>query len=153
MGRGNFDNLVLKVRLERKQRALQDALLVPWRQLQASADEYVEWHAFVLWVRTIVEAAGGVPDGIGSELRTRCPGFLDSDQSVQPQPIWKRLEEWIAAERFPEAKAGRWFDAVLYYAYDAVLRLQGCARRTSLELVGENESRLAPNPTGPMADV
>jgi hypothetical protein len=120
MGRGNFDNLVLKVRLDRKQRALQDALLVPWRQLEASADEYVEWHTSLLWVRTIVEAAGGVPDGIRSELRTRCPGFPDSDQSVQQQPIWKLLEESLAAEHFAQAKAGGWFDAVMYYAYKDV---------------------------------
>jgi hypothetical protein len=31
---------------------------VPRRELAASADEYVEWHAFVLWVRTIDEAIG-----------------------------------------------------------------------------------------------
>jgi hypothetical protein len=88
--------------------------------LEASADEYVEWHTFVLWVRTIVETAGGVPDGIRSELQTRCPAFLDSDQSVQQQPFWKVLEQWLATGHFAEAKAGGWFDAVMYYAYKDV---------------------------------
>src|SRR5215831_137898 len=117
MARGNFDSLVLNVRLDRKQRALQDALLIPWRELAAGANEYVEWHTFVLWVRTIVEATGDVPDGICSELRARCPGFLDGGQSTQHQPIWKSLEHWVVANRFADASAGGWFDAIMYYAY------------------------------------
>jgi hypothetical protein len=117
MARGNFNNLVLSVRLERKQIAVQDALLVPWRQLAASVDEYVEWHTVVLWVRTIVEATGDVPDAVRSELRARCPGFLDTNESAKHQPVWKLLEDWLAAERFADAKAGGWFDAIMYYAY------------------------------------
>jgi hypothetical protein len=88
--------------------------------LEASADEYVEWHTFVLWVRTIVEAIGGVPDGIRSDLRTRCPRFLGADQPTHQQPIWKLLEEWLATKCFAEANAGGWFDAVMYYAYKDV---------------------------------
>jgi hypothetical protein len=117
MARGNFDNLVLKVRLDRKQRALQQALLVPWRELAARTDEYVEWHTFVLWIRTIMDAGGNLEDGIRSELRVRCPAFLDSDQSAKHQPIWKLLEEWLAANLFADANAGGWFDAIIYYAY------------------------------------
>jgi hypothetical protein len=117
MRRGNFENLVFNVRRDRKQRAVQDALLIPWRYLAASADNYVEWHTFVLWVRTIVEVAGDVPDGICAELRTRCPGFLDGHQSAKRQPIWKALEEWIAAKCFADANAEGWFGAIMYYAY------------------------------------
>src|SRR5215831_8594198 len=117
MARGNFGSLVLNVLLDRKRRALQDALLVPWRQMEASVNEYIEWHAFVLWVRTIVEASGDVPHGIRSEFRARCPGFLDGGQSTQHQPIWKSLEQWVMANRFADANAGGWFDAIMYYAY------------------------------------
>jgi hypothetical protein len=117
MARGNFDSLVLKVRLDSKQRALQNALLVPWRELATSADEYVEWHAFVLWVRSIADACGSVPEGTSSELRVRCPGFLEA---AKHRPIWKALETWIAAERFADAQAGGWFDAMMYYAYKDV---------------------------------
>ena len=120
MARGNFDSLVLNLRLDRKDRALQNALLVPWRELAASADEYVHWHAFVLWVRTIMEAAGDAPDVIRSELRTRCPGFLDGGDSAKHHPIWKLLEEWIASKHFARAQAGGWFDAMMYYAYKDV---------------------------------
>jgi hypothetical protein len=117
MARGNFDNLVFNVRLDRKQRALDDALLVLWRQLEAIVDEYVEWHTFVLWVRTIVEATGNIPNAVRSELRQRCPGFLDATEHAQHQPIWKLLEEWLAAERFAQARAEGWVDAIMYYAY------------------------------------
>lgn len=117
MARGNFDNLVLSVRIDRKQRALQHALLVPWCELVARTDEYVEWHTFVLWVRTIVEATGGLPDEIRSELRTRCRGFLDRNHSAKHQPIWRSLEQWLMANRFADANAGGWFDAIMYYAY------------------------------------
>ena len=120
MARGNFDSLVRSVRLDSKDRALQNALLVPWRELAASADEYVQWHAFVLWVRTIVEAAGHTPEAIRSELRARCPGFLDRSDSAKHQPIWKLLEEWIARKHFAQAQAGGWFDAVMYHAYKDV---------------------------------
>jgi hypothetical protein len=90
---------------------------VPWRQLEASVNEYIEWHAFVLWVRTIVEATGDVPDAVRSKLRACCPAFVDANESAQHPPIWKLLEEWIAGERFADANAGGWFDAILYYAY------------------------------------
>jgi hypothetical protein len=110
MPRGNFDSLVLNVRLDSKQRALENALLVPWRELAASADEYVQWQGFVLWVRALIYAAGDVPDGIRSELRTRCPGFVRGDEPAKHQPIWKALEDWIATEHF----------AMMYYAYKDV---------------------------------
>src|SRR5215472_19220504 len=116
MARGNFDSRVLGVRLDRKDRALQNALLVPWRELATRADQYVEWHAFLLWVRTIVDVADDVPHGIRSELRARCPGFLDTQQWAKDQPIWKLLEVWLATKCFAEAIAGEWFDAVMYYA-------------------------------------
>ena len=86
MARGNFDSLVLNVRLDSKQRALQNALLVPWRELQKSADAYVEWHGLVLWVRSIVEATGDVPDGVRSELRSRCPVFLTETTLASASP-------------------------------------------------------------------
>jgi hypothetical protein len=120
MARGNFDSLVLNVRLDSKQRALENALLVPWRELAASANEYVQWHAFFLWVRALVEATGDLPDGIRSELRTRCPGFLHGNESAEHPSLWKRLQEWIVMEHFAPAHAGGWFDAMMYYAYKDV---------------------------------
>jgi hypothetical protein len=117
MGRRNFENLVLNVRLDRKQRAFQQALLVPWRQLEAGANEYVQWHSFVLWVRTISDCAGELPGLVRCELCERCPGFLEKDEAGDVRPVWKSLEEWIAAQHFRQVKAAGWFDAMMYYAY------------------------------------
>jgi hypothetical protein len=117
MARGNFDSLVVNVRLDRKQRALLDALLVPWRRLEERANEFVEWHSFVLWARAIVEVVGHLPDVVRSELLTRCPRFLDANEFAKRQQIWKLLEEWIAKQRFADANAGGWFDAIMYCAY------------------------------------
>src|SRR5690349_2727824 len=67
MPRENLHNLVLNLQQVRKQEALQQALLVPWRQLDATVGEYVQWHSLVLWVRTISESAGELPSVLRSE--------------------------------------------------------------------------------------
>jgi hypothetical protein len=85
--------------------------------VEESAEDYVEWHTFMLWVRTVVESTGQISEAVRSELRARCPGFVDANESTKHQPIWKLLEDWIAAEVFAHAKAGGWFSAVLYYAH------------------------------------
>jgi hypothetical protein len=119
MAKGDFENLVLKVRLESRQRALQEALVVPWRQLAESADAYAQWHSFVLWVRALSDGTGALPDIVAAELRARCPGFLDQEgcHGDDDCSLWKSLQEWIATAYFANAKADGWFSAVMYYAY------------------------------------
>jgi hypothetical protein len=119
MAKTEFANLVLNVRLDSKQRALQEAVLIPWRQLQESAAAYAEWHIFVLWVRVIAETEGRLPGIVRSTLEARCPGFLEheSPERRDIDLLWKSLEEWVTANRFAEAKARGWFDALMYYAY------------------------------------
>src|ERR1019366_8442981 len=70
-------NLVLNVRRDSKQRALQEALLVPWPLLAESAAAFAEWHMFILWVRAITETADQLPEIVRSALQCRCPGFLE----------------------------------------------------------------------------
>ena len=126
MPRENLHNLVLNLQQVRKQEALQQAVLVPWRQLDATVGEYVQWHSFVLWVRTISESAGELPSVLRSELRERCPGFLEGyEADQQQQPLWKSLEDWIATQRFGNVKATGWFGAVMYYAYKDLRIEQG----------------------------
>ena len=119
MAKTEFANLVLNVRLDSKQRALKEAVLVPWRQLEESAVAYAEWHIFVLWVRVIAETEGRLPGIVRSALEARCPGFLEHENPERRDIglLWKSLEEWVTANRFAEAKAGGWFDALMYYAY------------------------------------
>ena len=119
MAKADSANLVLNARRDSKQKALQDALLVPWFQLAESAAAFAEWHIFVLWVRGIAESADQLPDIVRSTLQLRCPGFVEA-QSRQPSPnspLWSSLEEWITTQHFAKAKAEGWFDALMYYAY------------------------------------
>jgi hypothetical protein len=122
MAKRDSANLVLNVRRDSKQRALQGALLVPWYQLAESASAFAEWHMFILWVRAITETADQLPDIVRSTLQSRCRGFLESQSREQKDnlPLWRSLEEWVTAHCFAEARAEGWFDALMYYAYKDV---------------------------------
>ncbi len=118
MATRNLSGLVVQLRRDAEQQALREALFVPWSRLQETAEAYVEWHTFVLWVRAITETVNEVPEIVRSALERRCPGFLDSDHPDHRIFYWHALEEWIAAHRFREARAGGWFTALTYYAYN-----------------------------------
>lgn len=119
MAKRDFEKLVFGS----KQKALQQALLVPWRRLLEAASAYVEWHIFVLWVRAIAEFEGPLPDIVRVALGARCPGFLEEEiprrqgYSHDQTFLWHSLEKWIAVHHFAEAKRQGWFDAVMFYAY------------------------------------
>ena len=123
MARRDFQKLVGQLQLDTKQKALQQALLVPWRRLEETASAYVESHIFILWIRAIAEVKEDLPEMVVSALESRCPGFLDEDlrerkqRPRQQRLLWHSLEEWIAGCKFADAKAQGWFDAVMYYAY------------------------------------
>src|ERR1700693_422877 len=123
MVKRDFEKLALQVRLDTKQNALQQALLVPWRRLEERASAYAEWHNFVLWVRNIGEFEEQLPEIVRAALGARCPGFLDDEirqREERPREqrfLWHSLEEWIAAHLFADTKAEGWFDAMMYYAY------------------------------------
>ena len=123
MAKRDFEQLVFQVRLGSKQKALQQALLVPWRRLLEAASAYAEWHIFVLWVRAIAEFEEQLPDIVRAALEARCPGLLE-DEVPRRQGylhdhslLWHSLEEWIVVHHFAEAKGQGWFDAVMFYAY------------------------------------
>jgi hypothetical protein len=123
MATRDFKRRGVQLRLDARQKALQQALLVPWLQLEETASAYVESHIFVLWVRAIAEVTEDLPENVVSALESRCPGFLGEDLLQRKQYprqqrfLWHSLEEWIAARTFAESKTHGWFDAVMYYAY------------------------------------
>lgn len=125
MPRENIHSLVLTLRQVRKEEALEQALLVPWRQLDATVREYVEWHNFVLWIRSVSESTRELPSVLRSELRERTPGFLEEYGGGQWRPLWKSLVDWIAAQQFGSVRAAGWFGAVMYYAYKDLRVEQG----------------------------
>lgn len=123
MARRDFQKLAVQIQLDTKQKALQQALRVPWRRLEETASAYVESHIFVLWVRAIAEVKEEIPEIVVSALEKRCPGFLETDSRERKQRprqqrfLWHSLEEWIAAREFVDPRTQGWFDAVMYYAY------------------------------------
>jgi hypothetical protein len=118
MAKRDSANLVLNVRRDSKQKALQEALVVPWHRLSEGASTFVEWHMIILWVRVISETAEQLPQIVRSELQSRCPGFLEEQRQEKDNlPVWKSLEGWVTAHRFAAARAEGWFDAMMYYAY------------------------------------
>ena len=119
MAKRDTANLVLNVRRNKTDEALQGALLVPWRQLAEGASAFAEWHLIILWVRVITETAEQLPQIVRSTLQSRCPGFLEGQGQEQKDslPVWRSLEEWVTAHQFATARAEGWFDALMYYAY------------------------------------
>jgi hypothetical protein len=119
MAKTDSTNFVINIRRQSKQKALQEALLVPWRQLAESAMAFAEWHMLLLWVRAIIEAADQIPEVVRSVLQSRCPGFLQFQNRERKDnlPLWKALEEWVVEHFFANARAEGWFDALMYYAY------------------------------------
>jgi hypothetical protein len=111
--RTNLDGLATRLRRDTEEKALREALLVPWRRLLDASEAYVEWRTFALWVRAITETAGDAPAIVRAALELRCPGFLAADRNLID---WRALEEWIATRYFSEAKANGWFTALMYYA-------------------------------------
>lgn len=111
--RPNLGGLAARLRRDTEEEALREALLIPWSRLLDSAEAYIEWRTFALWVRAITEMAGDVPAIVRGTLEVHCPGFLTSDRrSVD----WRALEDWIAAHHFAEAKVNGWLTALMYYA-------------------------------------
>jgi len=68
MARTDFQKLLVHLKLDTKQKALQQALLVPWRRLEEAASAYVESHIFILWVRAIAEVREELPEVVASTL-------------------------------------------------------------------------------------
>lgn len=118
MEKRDFANLVLSLRRDSEQKALQQALVVPWRRLADGASVRAEWHILILWVRLITETADQLPEIVRSELQSRCPGFVENLSSQKSDlPIWASLEEWITSRFFGLTRSEGWLDALMYYTY------------------------------------
>ena len=104
-------------RLQRlaRDRADEQARHVPWRLLYDTRNLYVSWQEFYLWVRSILETEGQVPDWLVPTMEDRCPGFLQakgSPSGAQDRPLLSRLEDWIDEQIFGFTRTEGWFNAV-----------------------------------------
>jgi len=83
-----------------------------------ASSQYVEWEAFALWVRSLVEAAREVPAIVQGTLEERCPGFLARVRAARakpcsdPQWLWDQLRRWIEEHAFAEAICDSSIDSV-----------------------------------------
>ena len=99
-----------------RRRAREKARRIPANKLAEWIDRCVEWQAFVLWARVIVEAEGTIPSQVASSLQQRCPGF-SPDAGVEAEPeFWLRLHRWIDDNIFRQPKEQGWLVAVEHYA-------------------------------------
>ena len=107
------------VRLQRfaQERADEQARRIPWWRLDETRKQYVDWQEFCLWVRSIVEAEGELPEWLSAIVDQRCPGFLLAERGkASPRPLGLRLEDWMDEHIFGFARKEGWFNALGFYA-------------------------------------
>src|SRR4030095_6351565 len=100
MAKKDSASLVLDVRRDSKQRAMQEALLVPWQQLAQDAAAFAERHMIVLWVRIITETAEQLPEIVRATLQSRCPRVLgEPEPETRGQIVLfgNRWRKWVTA--------------------------------------------------------
>jgi hypothetical protein len=105
-------------RLQRaaRERADEQARLIPWQRLHEVRNQYIEWQEFYLWARSILSVEGRIPDWLVEVLNDRCKGFLEKEKAVKTRPLPLRLEDWIDDHVFGFAKQEGYFFAITYYA-------------------------------------
>lgn len=85
-------------------------------------ERYVDWQAFANWLAPPLEADLKLPHRIASELESRCPGFLEFNNSCVLRnrkgkaTTRQRLMTWIEDHFFSEANKEGWFETVLRQA-------------------------------------
>jgi hypothetical protein len=104
-----------------RERADDEARRIPWQRLLDVRNQYIDWQEFYLWVRSILEVEDRIPDWLVEILKTRVPGFLETERALTPKavktrPLHFRLEDWIDENIFSFAKQEGSFFAITYYA-------------------------------------
>jgi hypothetical protein len=83
-------------------------------RLAEAVSRYIDWEALGYWARPLLERECELPEDVAHELAQRCPGFLEVQSGARD---WQRFMWWIADHYFGDAKAEKWFDAVLMLAH------------------------------------
>jgi hypothetical protein len=100
------------------QRAARQLSRVSANRFQKAQQEYLEWEAFSLWVRAIIEAEGHPPARLVEILQKRCPDFFQHEEAQRktsrPESgrLPLRLLKWIHNHIFSDAKREGWLDAL-----------------------------------------
>lgn len=115
-----------RVRHQTEIRALELAKRVTWQRLAAATDEYTEWQVFGLWLRAVVDVAGGIPATAAQEMESRTPQLLgriradieaaSHNGGGRGAAIWHDVGQWVEINVFRVAERGGWLHAVQYYS-------------------------------------
>ena len=113
--------------------AEKEAARIPWPRLQEAGEKYVEWEAFVSWVRAIEEAEEDFPRWLAEVVDKRCRGFSkfvekrQLEHSDSPPSFWHHLQGWIDECIFGQVWREGWMNAVGYYAVRDLVSLRNHA--------------------------
>jgi len=99
---------------------LKPSMVVPPQRFSTELERYVDWHAFVYWCRSALEAGPPLPRSVSLKIAEKCPAFLREDKRHRgertPPESWNRLVAWGQENLFQEARNGGWFDALVFCA-------------------------------------
>lgn len=102
---------------ELSDRMLKQSLRVSWRRLAAEVERVLEFRAFSLWTRAILEIEGSIPDAVLDSIEERCPGYgMRKRGNRDLGSLWTDLLAWSEQFVFTESKAGGWIEAAHYYS-------------------------------------
>lgn len=105
-----------------RRRATRQLLRVSPDRFRRAVREYLEWEAFSLWIRAIMDSSRRPPACVMEALRKRCPGFLPNEQAPpkvrqgDSDPLLLRFLGWVHSNIFAKAKRGGWLDALVYHS-------------------------------------
>jgi hypothetical protein len=80
-------------------------------------DKYVDWQAFLFWLRPIMDGNKQLSSQVVAELERRCPGFVElSAKHKFNRQGWNSLRKYIQDHFFSAPKTNGWFACVLKHA-------------------------------------
>lgn len=103
-------------------RAMRQLLRVSPGRFRRAVREYLEWEAFSLWIRAIIDSSRRPPACVMEALQKRCPGFLPNEQAASKlrqgdsDPLPLRFLGWVHNNIFAKAKREGWLDALIFYS-------------------------------------
>jgi hypothetical protein len=101
-----------------RRKATRQLMQVPWDRFHKAYEEYIQWQAFALWARAVVDLEGSAPSWLKTILRKRCSGFAQEvDRSSEPELLGLNLLSWIHNQAFQLAKQEGWLDALVFYGF------------------------------------
>ena len=118
MKTAKFSKLEKRVGHIASRRARLQLMQVPWDRFHRAYEEYIDWQAFTLWARAVVESERRAPFWLKAILRERCPGFAaEAARSNKPELLGLQLLPWIHNQAFGFAKQKGWLDALVFYGF------------------------------------